>query len=379
MKFVHTADWHLGKIFHEVNLVEDQAHVLGQLESLLKDEKADLLIVAGDIYDRSVASTGAIKLLDDFLGRVVQGLGVQVALIAGNHDGPERLTLGSSLLGEHGLHIAGPLDETRTIPVEDRHGAVEITLLPFAQPEQVRNAGFNDEALTFDEALAAQLAAVTTGTVSPRSMVVSHAFVTNMDTSDSERTLTVGGADTVSAEHYSPYSYAALGHLHRPQEVSPNVRYSGSLLKYSFSEADHVKGVVVGEMDRVGCVTSHLQPLRPVHDVRRVTGLFDELIADSDKSAGSNDYIEFSLLDKTPVLDAMARLRQVYPNALSVRRPTVELAADAAGCTVDLRRVGHEDLFADFFEAMTGDELSAEEREALAGIVADGASIEEAA
>jgi exonuclease SbcD len=189
----------------------------------------------------------------------------------------------------------------------------------------------------------------------------------------------MGGAATVPASHFTPYGYTALGHLHRPQQVAPNVHYSGSLLKYSFSEADHVKGVVVGEMDSTGRVTTRLEELTPRHDVRRVTGYFDELIAGPGNRADANDYLEFSLLDKTPVLDAMARLRQVYPNALSVRRPAVEFAVEGYNEFADLRKVSHEDLFGGFFKAMTGDELTADEREAFLEVLVDTVAIEEAA
>lgn len=379
MKFVHTSDWHLGRIFHEVHLTEDQAYVLDQLERLIKDERPDALLISGDVYDRAVPPVDAVRLLDDFLQRVVLGLKVPVAMIAGNHDSPDRLSFGSSLFGAQGLHVAGSLATLRKVVFMDEYGPVDVLLAPYARPEEVRAAGLDGEAKTHEDALTAQLARGRSEGLGPRSIVLAHAFVSGMAESESERLLSVGGTGTVSIDRFQGFGYAALGHLHRPQEVGTTARYSGSILKYSFSESEHRKSAVLGEMDREGKVKTRLIDLSPRHEVRRIEGYFRDLVKPTGSKKSREDYIEFSLLDRGPVLDAMGRLREVYPNALRVRRPEIELGGRPGFSAKEHRKISHDALFERFYEDTTGEKLSAEQRNAFLEILEEVESCRETA
>ena len=366
MKFIHTADWHLGRTFHESNLIEDQEHVLNELIKLIVEEKPDVLLVAGDVYDRSVPAVDAIRLLESVINKIVLDLHVPVAMIAGNHDSPDRLAFGSQLYQDKGLHVAGP--RTRKFVVPDKHGDVEIHLIPYARPEEAVAAGLTIKNKSHDAAIEAQVEACIAEGVSDRSIAVAHAFVTNCEPSDSERYLSVGGTGTVSADHFDVFGYTALGHLHRPQPVRNNIQYSGSLLKYSFSEVAHVKGVVVGEMDAKGKVTTEFVELQALHDVRVLEGKFKDLLKPTGKVAARKDYIEFRLTDRGLVLNAMSRLREVYANALSVRRPSIENASQKKTGR-DRHELSKEEIFAQFFEEMMGEPLNKKETKAFAEVL----------
>ncbi|MBT4012347.1 MAG: exonuclease SbcCD subunit D [Planctomycetaceae bacterium] len=368
MKFIHTADWHLGRSFHEVNLVEDQEYILAELIVLIEKEKPDVLIVAGDVYDRAQPAVDAIRLLENTINTIVLEMEVPLVMIAGNHDSPDRLAFGSQLYMDNGLHIAGP--NTSKVIISDEHGEVDIHLIPYARPEEARAAGLTLKNLSHDAAIEAQVEACVAAGVSKRSIGVAHAFVTNCESSESERYLSVGGASTVSADHFDVFAYTALGHLHRPQEVRDNVQYSGSLLKYSFSETEHVKGVIVGEIDAKGNVTTEFVELEPRRDVRIMKGEFKELHHPQGKVASRRDYIEFKLTDKVPVINPMSRLREIYPNALSVRRLEFESAGADATAT-GRHRLKPADLFANLFEEMSGEPLSKKEIKAFSEILAD--------
>lgn len=368
MKFIHTADWHLGRSFHQTNLVEDQRLVLNELIELIEKEKPDVVIVAGDVYDRSIPAVDAIRLLENVINTIVLEMTVPLVMIAGNHDSPDRLAFGSQLYVDKGLYIAGPT--TSKVVIADAHGEVDIHLIPYARPEEAIAAGLTLKDRSHDAAIKAQVEACVVAGVSGRSIGVAHAFVTNGESSESERTLSVGGASTVSADHFDVFSYTALGHLHRNQEVSKNVHYSGSLLKYSFSEVEHVKGVIVGEIDAQGKVTTEFVELKARRDVRIMRGDFKDLLKPQGKIASRQDYIEFSLTDKVPVFNAMSRLREIYPNVLHVRRVEIESARDAR-TAVDRHRLEPVDLFSNLFEEMVGQSMSEKEIEAFAEILAD--------
>lgn len=369
MKFIHTSDWHLGRIFHERSLIEDQAHVLEELVALIKDEKPDALLVSGDIYDRSIPPVEAVSLLDDFLKQVVLGLKTPVFMISGNHDSAERMSFGSSMLEAEGLYVAGALSTMRTVAFDTPAGPAEITLVPYADPAVVRSDGLGDDPRTHDDALAAQIKMVRAKNPKKRSIVLAHAFVANMKDCESERLLSVGGASTVSADRFDGFGYAALGHLHRPQKVNGRVQYCGSLLKYSFSESDHKKGFIIGELAADGALKTKFIELNAKRDVRRVKGMFDELLVPKGSQSKREDYIEFTLKDKGLILDAMPRLREVYPNALLVRRPEIELASESRKAVGDHREITKQHLFDRFFKQVTGDALSTEEKAILNEVI----------
>jgi len=364
VRLLHTSDWHLGRLFHGASLVEDQARVLDQLVTLARDAKVDAVLVAGDLYDRAVPPTEAVTLLDDVLSRLVLDLDVAVLAIAGNHDSPERLGFGGRVLASQRLHVAGTLSKTPVrVELRDAHGPLDIHLIPYAEPSMARQVLGNPSLSDHDAAMRALLGAVGRG---PRSVVVAHAFVVGGEASESERPLSVGGAGTVDASAFAPFAYAALGHLHRPQTVGrASLRYSGSLLKYSFQEASHRKSVSIVELDRDGACRVEEVALAPRRDVRRLEGTLPEILLQAGSDAGREDYVEVSIRGREALLDPMADLRKVYPNVLSVLRPDLQESGDLRGASPEPARQTDLDLFASFFEQVTGAPLDAAQRAAF--------------
>lgn len=383
MRFIHTADWHLGRIFHGVRLTDDQQHVLEQLVRLVGEAEVDALIVAGDVYDRAVPPPDAVALLDDVLSRVVLEKKVRAVVIAGNHDGPDRLAFGSRILAERGLHVVG-VPEAAPSPLRfgDPWGTVDVFSAPFADPATVRACLGRDDLHDHDAAMGAWLENVRSlATPGARTVLVGHAFVQGAAESESERPLSVGGAGTVAATRFAGFSYVALGHLHRPQEiVAPglapsSVAYSGSLLKYSFSEVDHLKSVSVVDIDDRGRVGVERVALSPRRDLRCIEGTLDEVIGGAARDPARDDYLRITLTDRGALLDPMGKLRAVYPNVLEIERPALfdPLAASdgtsARAASADHRRLGEVELFESFFREVTGEPLDEAERSVLAEIV----------
>ncbi len=376
MRILHTADWHLGRIFHNVHLTDDQAHVLDQFVALARDVRPDLVIVAGDVYDRAVPPQEAVALLDDVLSRLVEVAGA-VLVIAGNHDSPQRLGFGSRLLARGGLHVRGAFDpDAAPLMLEDAHGPVAVHAVPFLDPVRMRSqlpdAGITDQASAMRAACALARRACPDDA---RSVLVAHATVLGGEASESERPLSIGGTEAVPPETFAGFDYVALGHLHRPQRVGgETVRYAGSLLKYAFSEADHAKSVTLVEMDARGRCRFETPHLVPRHDVRTVTGRLADLLEHAAR-APSSDYLQVVLEDEGPVFDAMSRLREHWPNVLEIRRPAL-VAATVAGAAATTgpaprRHVDRETLFAEFFARVTGEEMSEAQRTALRGVLED--------
>ncbi len=371
MRFLHTADWHLGRVYHGVSLLEDQTHVLRQFVRLADERRPDAILIAGDVYDRSVPPAEAVRLLDLVLTELVAERRIPVVLIAGNHDGPDRLAFGSDLLARAGLTVRGPVEAAvAPLLLRDAHGEVAIYPLPYAEPAVVRSALGCEAVADHHGALAAQLAAVRTQHVAGRrSVVVAHAFVAGGSESESERPLSVGGGGAVGAALFDGFDYVALGHLHRPQRVgSDRIQYSGSLLKYSFAEADHTKSVNLVEMDADGQCTVERIALAPRRDLRIIEGRLADLVAAAAADARRDDYILARLSDSGAILDAMGTLRSAWPNALAIERPD-QLGDGSGRAVADHRRIRVPDLFADFHRDVCGRELDAAERAAIERVI----------
>lgn len=372
MRFIHTADWHLGRLFHGASLVDDQAHLLNQLVDLARDAKPDVVLVAGDVYDRAVPPPDAVQVLDDVLSRLVLDLKVPVVIIAGNHDSPGRLNFASRLLAGRRLYVTGHLPaRCEPLVLEDGHGPVHFYSVPYAEPSTVRQCLECPQIADHDAAMAAVLDRVrATHPAGARSVVIGHAFVAGGRECESERPLSVGGAGTVDASRFAGFHYAALGHLHCPQSLAGGtVRYCGSLMKYSFDESDQTKGVNLVEMDGSGACAVETIALRPRRDVRRVSGPMADLLSGATDVGAKDDYLEVMLLDTGPVLDAMGRLRDAYPNILHVRRPDHEPGTAAASDRPNVRAMDDAQLFKAFYAHVTGAEPSAEQEEAFVQIV----------
>lgn len=345
--------------------------MLDQFVQLVRDTEVDAVIIAGDIYDRAVPPAAAVELLDNVLSRLVLELKVPTIVIAGNHDGAERLGFGARLLKDHGLHIAGTLKQgLEKITLLDAHGPVHVLPIPFAMPEVVREWAGGEDLRGHEAAMKALVAHVRRDfDPGDRHIAVAHAFVAGGEESDSERALSVGGSGQISSSLFEGFDYVALGHLHRPQNVSEAIRYSGSLLKYSFSEIEHQKTVTLVEMDAKGAVEISELALQPKRDVRSVVGSLEQVLAAAQSDTQKDDYILAILEDPEVLLNPMAKLRQVYPNVLHIQRPFFGSATMGSSPKGDHRALSTLELFASFWKEAGRDELGEEHRKVLAAVI----------
>lgn len=353
MRILHTADWHLGKIVNEFSMLEDQAYILNQLIDIIKEQEIELLMMAGDLYDRSVPPKEAVTLLNSFLSRVKNECNIPVLMIAGNHDSNERLEFGTELLADAGLYIEGTFKpQTRKETFED----VSFYLMPFADHIRVRHdLGLESEIKNLEEAIKVQVKNIVESPDFDKdqtNILMMHGYVINqtsesIEESESERPLSIGTTEYVDASVFEDFDYVALGHLHKAQKVKrETIRYSGSPLKYSKSEANHKKKVFVLDTEAEGFGIEEM-PLKPLRDLRIIKGNFDTIMQDE-----SDDYVFFELEDTTYVMDAMSRLRKRYPNAMGIQyinlqRKESVMQEEAAK---DIRKLGVDELFKEFYE-----------------------------
>ena len=319
MKFLHLADLHLGKRVNGFSMLEDQAHILRQILAILDDEQPDGVLIAGDVYDKSVPSVEAVGLLDGFLTEL-RARGVPVLLISGNHDSPERLAFGGRVMDSCGIHIS-PVYDGALAPVtlQDAFGPVHVWLLPFVKPAHVRRWFPDADIESYTDAVAEAVAHMDIDTAA-RNVLVTHQFVTGGTRSGSEE-LSVGGTDNVDSGVFAPFDYVALGHLHGAQHIGcETIRYAGSPLKYSFSEARQHKSVTVVTLGEKGNVQVRTAALTPLRELREIRGSYDELTARSfyEHTTYRSDYLHLILTDEQDVFDAMSRLRTIYPYLMTL-------------------------------------------------------------
>lgn len=319
MKFLHLADLHLGKRVNGFSMLEDQAHILRQILAILDDEQPDGVLIAGDVYDKSVPSVEAVELLDGFLTEL-RTRGVPVLLISGNHDSPERLAFGGRVMDSCGIHIS-PVYDGALAPVtlHDTFGPVHVWLLPFVKPAHVRRWFPDADIESYTDAVAEAVAHMDIDTAA-RNVLVTHQFVTGGTRSGSEE-LSVGGTDNVDSGVFAPFDYVALGHLHGAQHIGrETIRYAGSPLKYSFSEARQHKSVTVVTLGEKGDVQVRTVALTPLRELREIRGSYDELTARSfyEHTTYRSDYLHLILTDEQDVFDAISRLRTIYPYLMTL-------------------------------------------------------------
>lgn len=320
MRFMHLADLHIGKKVNEFSMLEDQRYILEQVFHLAKEQKLDGILIAGDIYDKTIPSVEAVALFDTFLTRLSQE-GFPVYMISGNHDSAERLSFGASLMRKSNVYVASEYKGcVEKVSVQDAYGVIDIYMLPFIKPAYVR-AVFRDEAeeiRTYQDAVAYTMGKVELDK-KHRNVLLAHQFVTGAVTCDSEEH-SVGGLDQISTDCFEGFDYVALGHLHGAQTVgSDMVRYAGTLLKYSFSEVNHKKGVTIIELKEKGNVTVETYPLKPRHDMRRLRGSYEELTNRLNYvGTDTEDYVQITLTDEEDIFDAVGKLRAIYPNLMKL-------------------------------------------------------------
>ena len=374
MKIIHTADWHLGKLLGGTYLHEDQAFFLRQFFLFLEQEKPDLILLSGDIYDRSYPPVEAVRLLNECFEKIILELKIPMVVIAGNHDHPERLDFGSSLMEKSGLYLRAKLDrEIKPLSFRDEFGEWEIYPIPYADPAAVRTLYEDEKIRSAQDAMSRILspiadriqaekeAAGQQGQPTKRYIAVLHAFFSSSqaeepEESDSERPLSIGGADHISAGLLDAFDYVALGHLHKPQQIGrESVRYAGSLLKYSFSEANHKKSLTV--LDWQEELTIRLESLPVRRDLRIVRGTLAEIL-ECGRREQSEDYVLAVLEDKQVLLDPISDLKAVYPNILGLEyqkeQELTGVGIEQSGAAISRKDIWL--LFSEFYEEVTGEQ-----------------------
>lgn len=363
MKFAHIADLHIGKRVHDFSMLEDQKYILDQMLKTFQEQQVDGVLIAGDVYDKSVPSAEAVQLFDSFLTSLAKEK-IPVYMISGNHDSAERLSFGAELFADSQIYISEVYDGTiRKISVQDEYGLVHIYLLPFLKPAMVRHALGREDIATYQDGVAAALAECEVDTAQ-RNLLVAHQFVTGAGISDSEE-VSVGGIDNVDKELFEKFDYVALGHIHKPQKVGrETLRYSGTPLKYSFSEADHQKSVTIVELLNKGEIQIRETTLVPKREMRKIKGTYLEITAkDAYTSENQGDYLQVTLTDETDIPGAMEKLRTVYPNLMRLeydnRRTRENKEIEAAK---EQEKRSELELFEEFYELLNNEPMKEEQK-----------------
>lgn len=363
MKFAHIADLHLGKRVHDFSMLEDQKYILEQMLKIFRKQQVDGVLVAGDVYDKSVPSAEAVRIFDSFLTSLAKEQ-IPVYIISGNHDSAERLSFGAELFVDSQIYISDVYDGTlRKIRAQDEYGSVYIYLLPFLKPAQVRHALSREEITTYEEGVAAALNECEID-MTQRNLLVAHQFVTGAGRSDSEE-VSVGGIDNVDKEVFEKFDYVALGHIHRPQQVGrESLRYSGTPLKYSFSEADHKKSVTIVELLKKGEMHISTVPLIPKRDLRKLRGSYLQVTAkEAYTSENKRDYLQIMLTDEEDIPGAMEKLRTVYPNLMRLEydnkrtRENKEIKE-----AIRQESKSEMELFEEFYELLNNEPMKEEQK-----------------
>ncbi|MGK0465069.1 exonuclease SbcCD subunit D [Clostridium sp.] len=383
MKIFHTGDWHIGKSVNGFYMTEDQEVIMKQLYEEIKKEKPDVVLIAGDLYDRSVPPVQAIELLNKVLGKIVKELKTPIIAIAGNHDSNERIDFASELLRESGLYISGTLkSEIQKITINDEHGPVNFYPIPYADPPVVRDL-FEDESIrNHDDAMKKIVDSIVNNiNKDERNVAIAHGYVSYMkndgevtaplEECESEKPLSIGGTELINAAYFHTFSYTALGHLHGPQKVGTNkMRYAGSPLKYSFSETKQKKGITIVNLDDKGEVEIDFHEFKPRRDFRIITGELKELIKNDVSSLDNKeDYIKVVLKDKGEILDPMSKLRSVYPNVMELTREDRIKITSTGTVAINVREKSKLGLFDNFYEDIIGEKCSEEETEVMVKII----------
>ena len=370
MKLIHLSDLHLGKRVNEYSMIEDQEYILKEIIKITEAESPDGVIIAGDVYDKSVPSAEAVQLFDAFLTDLAK-MGPAVFVISGNHDSPERMAFGSRLMSASGIHIAPVYSgEVAPVTLTDEHGEVRVYMLPFVKPAHVRSA-LGVEAATYTDAMRCAVKSMHVDTEA-RNVLVTHQFVTGAKRSESEE-ISVGGADNVDVSVFEDFDYVALGHIHSPQSCTrESVRYSGTPLKYSFSEARDSKSVSVVELGAKGEVSVRTVPLVPLHDMVEIRGRYDDIMLKSyyEGTSYTTDYMHVTLTDEEDIVDAIGRLRTVYRNLMKLdydnKRTSAISQIDGAE---EVERKSPFDHFSELYELQNNAPMSEEQSELMRELI----------
>ena len=364
MKLIHVSDLHIGKRVNEFSMIDDQADILRKIIEIVDATKPDGILIAGDVYDKSLPSIEGVTLFDEFLSQL-HTRRVAVFLISGNHDSPERLNFGSRILEKNQIYIAGTFTGTMPkITMEDEYGELNVYLLPFVKPAVVN--AFYPGIEGYEQAVATVLKASDIDTTK-RNVLVAHQFVTsgsNLPQQCDSENISIGGLDQVDASVFDAFDYVALGHLHGPQRIGRDtIRYAGSPLKYSFSEATQKKSVTLVTLKEKGEVTYELLPLTPLHDMRVLQGPIEQLLAVENYSKGNtNDYIQAILTNEEEIYDAIGQIRSIYPNVMRIEfRNKKNESNNELTTNEEILEKAPLELFHEFFALQNNKEMTQEQ------------------
>ena len=371
MKFIHISDLHLGKRVNEFSMLEDQEYILTKIINIIDEQKPDSVVIAGDVYDKSVPSAEAVELFDDFLVRLSKR-NLKVFIISGNHDSAERIAFGGRLMNKSGIYVSPVYNGViEPVTVTDDFGDVNIYMLPFVKPSNVRRFYQESEIVSYTDALKIAIDSMNIDT-SKRNILITHQFVTGSVCSESEE-ISVGGSDNVDVSVFDGFDYVALGHIHRSQKCGSNfVRYSGTPLKYSFSEANDKKTLTVVDLKAKDDITLDFIPLIPKHDMVEIKGTYEELTLKSiwENTSYKEDYIHITLTDEEDIPDVLSKLRVIYKNIMKLdydnkRTRTI----NQINGTEDVKAKSPFEFFSEFYELQNGQPLSEEQAAFLNDII----------
>ena len=370
MRFLHLSDLLLGKRVNEFSMLEDQAYILKEILNIIDEQKVEAVLIAGDVYDKVIPSAEAVRLLDDFLTRIA-ARELPVFLISGNHDSAERVAFGSRLMSSRQIYLSPVFEsDVEPITISDRYGEIHIYMLPFVKPSLVKRVYPEEEIITYQDAVNAAVQHMQIDT-DKRNILLAHQFVTGAARCDSEE-LSVGGLDDVDASIFDGFDYVALGHLHGPQKIGKEtVRYSGTPLKYSFSEANQKKSVVIVDVEEKGKINIQQIPFLPKHDMQEIRGTYMEVTAlDFYKDMKTDDYLHITLTDEEDIPDAIGKLRTIYPNIMKLSYDNLRTrAAVTVRGTAEVEEKSPMELLREFYELQNNQPMTDEQEEIARGMM----------
>lgn len=387
MKIIHTSDWHIGKIVNEFSMIEDQKYILNKLIELIEIEDPKVLLIAGDIYDRSIPPVEAVELLNETLNKLIIEKNIKVLAISGNHDGGERLSFGGSILEKQGLYIAGRDEELyKKVTIEDENKNINFYLVPYKDPALTRKILEDKEIKNHNDAMISVVNKIKRElNKKEKNILVGHGYITmkrkdaikelenkyevaELETSESERPLSIGGTDLIDGNIFEDFDYVALGHLHGRQKVGrEEMRYSGSLLKYSFSEVNQKKGVYILDINKENNIDIDFKPMKPLRDLRIIKGNIEDLLEEGRNiKEGKNDYIQAILTDDGELINPMEKLKSVYPNTMLITRERKkEITEDKTSAKGEYKKKSKLELFKEFYDDLGNGDYTKEKEEVL--------------
>ncbi len=370
MKIMHLSDLHIGKKVNEYSMLQDQIYILKEILRIIDNEKVETVIIAGDVYDRSLPPNEALELFDEFLYQL-SSRNVNVFVISGNHDSPERISYGGRMMTENKIFLSPVYDgNVKPISLNDDYGEVNFYLLPFVRPADIRRYFPDENIENYTDAVKVAIDNMNVD-FSERNILVTHQFVTGAELSESEDII-VGGTDNVSGEVFDGFDYVALGHIHREQTVGKdNIRYCGTPLKYSFSEAKNIKSVTILDFNDKGNIEYSKIPLTPLRDMREIRGTYYELtLKSSYESTNTEDYLHITLTDEEDIPDAIGKLRSIYPNIMKLDYDNLRTRGSGTVDAIEnIESKSPFELFADLFKQQNNQDMSEEQEEIMRNLI----------